>query len=141
MVRQALFNILGQIEGKEFLDLFAGTGKIGTEAFKKGAKSVILVERDRHICKSIRDTIPKDEKLKVICSDALSFLKRNKGKFDIIFADPPYDYKAYDRLINLAIANLKQDGVFILEHRKDKNFEADDKRVYGDTAISFWRKE
>ncbi len=139
IVKQALFNILYDISDAKFLDLFAGTGRIGLEAYKKGAKEVILVEKDKQVCQSLKNTIHISD-IKVICSDALAFLKRNKEKFDIIFADPPYDYKAYDKLIKLALDNLKDGGVFILEHRKDKDFDADEKRVYGETAISFWRR-
>jgi 16S rRNA (guanine966-N2)-methyltransferase len=48
-LREALFNILGPLEGKSFLDLFAGSGSVGIEAVSRGAKSVVLIEKDHKI--------------------------------------------------------------------------------------------
>ncbi len=141
IVKQAIFNILYDVSGKRFLDIFAGTGRVGFEALKKGAEEVVFVEKDKQVCFSLKEIAKKyDKNVKIVCSDALSFLKKNKQKFDVIFADPPYDFKAYDKLINLAVSNLNKGGVFILEHRKEKDFDADEKRIYGETAISFWRR-
>ncbi len=137
-VRQALFNILFDISDLNFLDLFAGTGEIGLTALKKGAKHVTFVEIDRRRCSDIKKKAPKGSK--VVCSDALKFLRNYKGKpFDIIFADPPYDYKLYNELIKEALKHLSEGGVFILEHRADKHFNSKDEKRYGDTILSFWR--
>lgn len=139
-VRQALFNILFDISDLNFLDLFAGTGEIGLTAIKKGAKQVTFVEIEKRRCADIKKKAPKNSK--VICSDALKFLRNYKGKpFDIIFADPPYNYKFYKELIKEALKHLSEGGIFILEHRADKHFDADEERKYGDTVLSFWRKE
>lgn len=137
-VRQALFNILYDVSGLSFLDLFAGTGEVGLTAFKKGAKDITFVELDKRRCFDLKKKAPKNSK--VICGDALKFLKNYKGEeFDIIFADPPYNYKFYDELIKQALKKLSEGGVFILEHRSDKHFNADEERKYGDTILSFWR--
>lgn len=141
-VRQALFNILYDISDLTFADLFAGTGEVGITALKKGAKFVYFVEKDKKRAQEIKKKALKFSKnFKVIPSDAIKFLKKYKGEpFDIIFADPPYDYKEYDKLINVALEKLSKGGVFILEHRSDKHFNADEERKYGDTILSFWRK-
>ena len=133
IVKNALFNILGDIEGLTFIDLFAGTGQIGLEAERRGAK-VIFVERDHRRAMGIR----KKTKGKVIRGDALKVLKKLKG--DIIFADPPYGYTKYESLIEIALGSLTEGGVFILEHSKKKSFGADRERIYGDTVLSFWWK-
>jgi 16S rRNA (guanine(966)-N(2))-methyltransferase RsmD len=139
-VRQALFNILYDVSGLDFLDLFAGTGEVGLTALKKGANFVVFVEIEKRRCSDIRKKIPKNSK--VFCSDALKFLRNYKGKpFDIIFADPPYNYKFYKELINEALKHLSNGGIFILEHRADKHFGADEERKYGDTILSFWRNQ
>ncbi len=142
-VRQALFNILYDVSDTNFLDLFAGTGEIGLTALKKGAKHVTFVEAEKKRCQDIRKKVSKFSKnFDVYCGDALKFLKiYKKEPFDIIFADPPYDFKNYQKLIQLALKNLKEGGIFILEHRSDKSFDADEERKYGDTILSFWRKE
>jgi len=141
-VRQALFNILYDITDSRFLDLFAGTGEIGITALKKGAGFVIFVEKDRKRAENIRKKASKFSKnFQVVSADALRFLKTYRGEpFDIIFADPPYSYRYYDKLIDTALKMLKDGGVFILEHRADKSFGAQEERKYGDTVLSFWRK-
>ncbi len=78
---------------------------------------------------------------KVITADALSFLRKGKEKFHIIFADPPYAYDKYDKLIDLALSRLEEGGVFILEHDKRRSFNAPEERKYGDTVLSIWVKE
>ncbi len=141
-VRQALFNILYDVSGERFLDLFAGTGEIGITALKKGADFVYFVEKNRKRAQDIKKKASKFSKnFKVVPVDALKFLKTYKDQpFDIIFADPPYNYKDYDKLIDMALEKLANGGVFILEHRSDKHFDADEERKYGDTVLSFWRK-
>ena len=139
IVKNAIFNILGDIEGLTFVDLFAGTGQIGLEAEKRGAK-VIFVEKNKKLAQEIRK---KTKKGKVITGDAFRFLKNLKEEVDIIFADPPYKMsdKDYKLLIELALKKLRNGGVFILEHDKRKKFEADEERIYGDTVLSIWLKK
>jgi len=135
LVKNALFNILGDIEGITFIDLFAGTGQIGMEAQKRGAR-VIFVEKNPSLASSIR----KKAQGKVVCTDALKFLHKLKDSPDVIFADPPYNFSRYVELIYKAIETLSPGGIFILEHDKWHSFDADEERVYGDTVLSFWRK-
>jgi len=119
------------------VDLFAGTGQIGLEAERKGAR-VIFVEKNRKLAFQIKR---KTEKGKVITGDVLNFLKKWKDKSHIIFADPPYIYDKYEELIELALSRLEKGGVFILEHDKWKSFNAPEERKYGDTVLSIWVKE
>ncbi len=142
LVRQALFNILYDISDTYFADLFAGTGEIGITALKKGSRYVVFVEKNKKRANEIkRKALKVSKNFKVIPTDALKFLKTYKGEpFDIIFADPPYNYKQYNQLIELSLKHLKKGGIFILEHRADKTFGADEERRYGDTVLSFWRK-
>ncbi|GAB6066341.1 16S rRNA (guanine(966)-N(2))-methyltransferase RsmD [Aquifex pyrophilus] len=137
IVKNAIFNILGDISGLRFLDLFAGTGQIGLEAERRGA-DVVFVEKNRKLAEEIKK---KTKKGKVVVGDALSFLRRTKEKFHVIFADPPYAYDKYDELIRLALSRLEEGGVFILEHDKRKSFNAPEERRYGDTVLSIWVKE
>ncbi|MDQ7056797.1 MAG: RsmD family RNA methyltransferase [Persephonella sp.] len=141
-VRQALFNILFDISGLTFADLFAGTGEVGITALKKGASFVYFIEKDRRRSGKIREKASKFSKnFKVISTDALKFLGSFQGKIDIIFADPPYNYRHYDKLIKTALEKLSDEGVFVLEHRSSRSFNADEERKYGDTLLSFWRKK
>ena len=143
LVKNALFNILGDISELRFLDLFAGTGQIGLEAERRGAQ-VTFVERNR---KRSEDIKKKTKGGKVFTGDVLKVLPR-LGEFEIIFADPPYDYKNYKLLLELALRNLAEGGLLIVEHFKKtdlkpltpKGLEVEEERTYGDTVLTFFRK-
>ncbi|MFN7065057.1 MAG: RsmD family RNA methyltransferase [Aquificaceae bacterium] len=136
LVKQAIFNMLGDIEGLIFFDLFAGTGQVGLMAEERGTE-VIFVEKDPRSAERIR----QKTKGKVIMGNSLKFLENTNIRPDIIFADPPYSYEFYDKLIELSLKILKNGGIFILEHSKKLDFSAEKKKIYGDTALSIWRKE
>lgn len=148
-VLQALFNILYSVRGKTFLDLFAGTGQVGLTALKKGADFVVFVEIEKYRSKKIEIECEKfgfSERFKVYSVDVLYFLKKEKDQvYDIVFADPPYNYRSYDKLIEDCLRVLKKDGIFILEYSSSVDFHSYkelvyDERVYGDTKLTFWRK-
>ncbi|MGC8588310.1 MAG: RsmD family RNA methyltransferase [Hydrogenobaculum sp.] len=132
MLKMALFNILGDIEGLMFLELFAGSGTISLEAKNRGAKPVAVDISSKNL---------KTKDIKFIKKDALAFLKTTKEQFDIVFADPPYKFADYDKLLFLVKNVLSEGGLFILEHSSKLDFGSKDKRIYGDSAISFWYKE
>ena len=143
LVKNALFNILGNIKDLEFLDLFAGTGQIGLEAERRGAK-VSFVEKHK---KRAEDIKKKTQKGKVYTGDVLKVLPR-LGEYDIIFADPPYDYDKYKQLLREIVEHLSEGGLLIVEHFKKvdlrpltpKGLEFEEQRTYGDTVLSFFRK-
>ena len=99
IVRAAIFDLLGHdIEGLNFLDLYAGSGAVGLEAYSRGAKDVVLVEKDPKNAAVIRENcellgIDMGDRTRLVHADALATVKdlgvRNK-KFDIIFFDPPF---------------------------------------------------
>jgi 16S rRNA (guanine966-N2)-methyltransferase len=92
-VRETLFNWLGQrLDGLACLDLFAGSGALGFEALSRGAASVVMVESDRDIAKGLRESarVLAAEGVQVIQSDALKYLERDAGKYDVVFLDPPF---------------------------------------------------
>lgn len=96
-VRQALFNILGDIHELSFLDLFAGTGSVGIDAARHGAGRVVFVENSRAALalleKNVAKVCPKDSDYLVLPLDVYSALDkfvRRGERFDIVFLDPPY---------------------------------------------------
>ena len=92
-VRETLFNWLGQrLDGCACLDLFAGSGALGFEAMSRGADRVVMVESDRAVAAGLRATALELEAagLEVKEGDALTFLKRPREKFDLVFLDPPF---------------------------------------------------
>lgn len=93
-VRETLFNWLMQdIRGAVCLDAFAGSGALGLEAFSRGAKQVILLEKDlktyEHL-KKIIQSIGAEPAVSVFHTHALDYLKKTQPPFDIIFLDPPF---------------------------------------------------
>lgn len=131
-VKNAIFSMLGDIEGLRFLDLFSGSGNIALEASLRGA-NVLAIEKDRK-----RSFLIESKDIKVIQKDAINFLRSLEEKFDIIFADPPYNFENYEELIELSIKSLEENGIFILEHSKFKTFNPDKEKHYGDTYLSIW---
>ena len=92
-VRETLFNWLGQrLDGLACLDLFAGSGALGFEALSRGARRVVMVERDRAVVAALRASATKLEaaNLDIVESDALRYLENARERFDVVFIDPPY---------------------------------------------------
>lgn len=147
-VLQALFNILGGINGLEFLDLFAGTGHVGLEALKRGAGSCVFVESVRQRADAIKKLSPAAGSLVLSLEvrRAVSWLVKRGMKFNVIFADPPYNSGWCDEILKIPnLENLfNDDCVFVLEHSARENFEINhdgfeliSQREYGETCLSF----
>ena len=148
--RESLFNILNNridFEGLTVLDLFSGTGSISYEFASRGAGEVHLVERDvKHIA-GIRRIIKDMEmtNIKPIHIDVRAYLKACKFKYDLVFADPPYELKWLKLLPDLiSEANvIKEEGFIIIEHPKNMSFEGHklffEHRNYGGVNFSFFR--
>ncbi len=119
--RQAFFNIVGdRVEGARFLDLFAGTGIFSFEAVSRGAASATAVDHDRRKIEAIdRRAKEWDVPLAAVRGEVLATLPRLATPFDIVYADPPYDYDSYDRLLTaIDGAALAAKPLVAIEHRK-----------------------
>ena len=130
-VRAAIFSSLAErVMGARVLDLFAGTGGLGIEALSRGAATAAFVEKDRRTLECIRQNLTKahlETGSEVACADAFAYCARltkqgARRRFDLIFADPPYQTKDQpedfaSRLLSNAdlSALLAGDGVFVLE--------------------------
>ena len=141
IVRKSLFDILHNISGKSVLDLYAGTGVIGFEASSRGAKQVTFVDSSLRVNSllKINSASFNYPKFHFIKQDALSFLNSNKS-YDIIFADPPYNYNLLNELTSKAFNRLNKDGIFVLESSPREFSTTPFKvKVYGDTQLTFWK--
>lgn len=155
-VLQALFNILGPLHGLTFLDLFAGTGRVGLEAYERGAFAVVEVEllqkRAAAIRKNIR--IGMENNYIVLSMDirrALQWLEKKNYSFDIIFADPPYEEGWPRKILQLLKERnsiIKNEGDIIIEHSihepldiLEGDFVVIVRRTYGDTILTFLKKK
>jgi 16S rRNA (guanine966-N2)-methyltransferase len=155
-VKKSLFDILHPVTGKSFLDLFAGTGNVGLESLSRGAHFAVFVERDVRLVEAIRKNLAQlgfCKRAEVVAADAVRGLGRlvqRKERFDIIFADPPYDE-------GLAVETLKwleredlleEGGIVVLQHSMRETLEGlqiqamaiTDQRRYGDTVLTFLKR-
>jgi 16S rRNA (guanine966-N2)-methyltransferase len=149
-VKAAIFSSLGEaIIGARVLDLFAGSGALGIEALSRGAASAIFVEDDRQSAGAIEKNLAKTNlKARVRQQDVFDFLRQpsNAEKFQIIFADPPYE-KAHhtEKLLNNESLPqlLEPNGIFVLEKRptdtlpQTKLWRVLRQRTYGATEVLF----
>lgn len=150
-IREAIFAALGDIEGKVFLDLYAGSGSMGLEAISRGAKKVYFVDRCVPAIKCIKENInvldiKEDyELLKMSDKEALNIFKDNKIEFDIIFLDPPYEDGQYEEVIEFILNNdlISSYGIIIAE--SDHQLLIQNERInrtkeykYGDILVTFY---
>ena len=108
-VRETLFNWLGQdLTGLRCLDLYAGSGALGFEAASRGAKRVLLVERERVVCAALEASRAalKAVQIDVVRADALEFLRADSHVYDVVFLDPPFADKPWDALFERLEARL-----------------------------------
>ncbi|MCS7064584.1 MAG: 16S rRNA (guanine(966)-N(2))-methyltransferase RsmD [Methylacidiphilales bacterium] len=152
-VREAVFSMLGpEIIEARVLDLCAGTGAYGIEAYSRGASSVSWVEVNRDAVKMLRKNLRalklESNEARIYCEDVFRWLKQVRGvAFDIIFADPPYDWPEVSYL-ELFIHSQKiahSETILVLETSSRMppvlvggNWCCYEKRKYGETCVSFY---
>lgn len=148
--RQAYFNIVrDRIDGARFLDLFAGSGIFSLEALSRGAAAAVAVDQNRKQCAAIEETARTlGVAVTTLSGDVIEVLPRVGTKaFDLVFADPPYDYGRYDGLLTaLARAPLAEDALVAVEHRRrsepfhDTPLREIRRAEYGEVWITFFQR-
>jgi 16S rRNA (guanine966-N2)-methyltransferase len=148
-VKEALFSILGsQIESARILDLFAGSGALGFEALSRGAVAVTFVEAHRATAAALRrtaDALGVAERATVIAASAERIAPRLAGRYDIVFADPPYALpfpaETFGRLRERGVVDART--LVVYEHSSAVEAPADDRfevvrtARYGGVALAF----
>lgn len=147
--RENLFNVLENLidfDGTTALDLFAGTGAISFELLSRGCASVTAIEKastQYAFMKKVSAQLGCDN-FNLVRGDALKYIDATMAKFDIIFADPPYDLNRFgeipEKILNSQM--LKPDTIFIIEHSKNYNFSHlphfVEQRTYGSVNFSIF---
>lgn len=147
--KEALFNILNNridIEGSQVLDLFSGTGHISLEFASREAKQVVSVDMHFACVKFLKNISGQLDLHQIISekADVFKFLKQHHGKYDIIFADPPYDLPNIPEIHQLVFEHelLNHDGLLIIEHgpktKLDSLSHFQEHRKYGNVNFSFF---
>ncbi len=144
-VREALFSILGSVEGARVLDLFAGSGALAIEALSRGAAEATLIDSSPAAIAAIRRNLATLELAAIAHrQDALTFLDSARSRprqYDLVFLDPPYRHaaKLEHRLSDALEPVLATDARVVVESDRRARLELDlplqDERRYGDTLI------
>ncbi len=123
-VKESLFNILQfQLEGRRFLDLFAGSGQIGLEALSRGAALAVFVDASKDSIRVVEKNVQSTglgDRSKVITADFQSYLRGCRERFDIAFLDPPYRMGLLEKALPLVAERMNPGGVILCEHPKDE---------------------
>jgi 16S rRNA (guanine(966)-N(2))-methyltransferase RsmD len=153
-VREALFAILGDVEGLPVLDLFAGSGALGLEALSRGAASATFVEEARAAVLALAaniETLGVKSETSLISAEVRAALKRmakEEARFGLVFLDPPYAAQETAETVGaLAASGVLLEGAWIvLEHAARTTPPPAPPactlrftRTYGDTALTFYR--
>jgi len=151
-IRQVIFSSLAElVPGARVLDLFAGTGSFGIEALSRGAAAATFVEKEAEAVECIRENL-RHCRLQgdVRQNDAMAYLEGTPGdRFDLIFADPPYDktrgcLEGHPLLARIPLF-LDQNGLFVWEHFAGWSAEGLGSwqvvrhQTYGETGLTFLR--
>jgi len=158
-VKESLFNILNGLiacyDSCRTLDIFAGTGNLGIEALSRGAACAFFIDSHKEsvslVIKNLR-MLGFDDRGRVIEREALSALRsldKMKAPFQLVFIDPPYRQGLAERVMQFLATSALIDGnsLVIVETSSNEllptafdNLREFDRRVYGDTAIAFFRR-
>ncbi len=147
-VREALFSILGPLDGAVVLDLYAGSGALGLEALSRGAARAVFVERDARAVSALRGNIEAlglgGDAAQVRRADVLAALKdahTRHENYSLVLADPPYRHAAgLGESLSAALAPVLAPGARIVTESDRRHpivltQHLTDERRYGDTLI------
>jgi 16S rRNA (guanine(966)-N(2))-methyltransferase RsmD len=147
--KEGLFNILNHridLEGAQVLDLFSGTGHISLECASRGAKFITAVDSNFKCAGFLRSTANEiDAPISAVKADVFTFLKANMAKYDLIFADPPYEMPNITEIHSLVFERklLADQGWLIIEHGPRTKLEDlagfVEHRKYGNVNFSFFQ--
>ncbi len=152
MSKESLFNILNNLfyfDSISVLDLFSGTGNISYEFASRGTENITAVDGNYHCVKFINQTTKElGCNINTFKSDVYDFLSKTPLKFDVIFADPPYDFdkEQFSKIADIIFKRdlLNDDGLLVIEHSKHTNLSEHQNfsysKKYGGNMFSFFEK-
>ncbi len=135
VVKEAVFSIIQfYIEGRVFLDAFAGSGQMGIEAISRGAQRAYFIDSSRRSMNVIKKNIELcgfADKAETINADTISFLNSAGQRFDTVFLDPPYKTGLLQQALLAAPAVMRPGGFIICEHPAEEKLP----EMSGDFAL------
>jgi 16S rRNA (guanine(966)-N(2))-methyltransferase RsmD len=148
--KENLFNVLNNMidfEEVKVLDLFSGTGSISYEFASRGSRDITSIELNYKHQQFIAKTVCElniEKAVRSLKGDSFKYVSATKEKFDIIFADPPFDLTEAEKLPDMIMKRglLKEGGIFILEHSGKGKYNAHpyflQTRNYGKVNFTFF---
>ena len=130
-VKEAVFSMIQfDIEGRNVLDLFAGSGQMGLEALSRGALKATFVDNSKNAVTVIKQNVAKthfESESQVVLANADDYLKRIKGreKFDLVFIDPPYATGVQAKMLELLLEGdlVKPTSTIVCESGEEDVFK------------------
>lgn len=148
--KEGMFSIIDArryFTGITVLDLFSGSGNLAFEAISRGARKAVCIEQNKTCCLFIEKsaiTLGIDAQVQIFQADVWQYLAAISNPYDLVFADPPYDYEFMTQLPDVVLTKgwLKEDGWFILEHDARHDFSEHSHCVfskpYGRTIVTIF---
>ncbi|MBQ7126009.1 16S rRNA (guanine(966)-N(2))-methyltransferase RsmD [bacterium] len=142
-VFNSLFSLIGDFEGKTFLDMFAGSGIMGLEALSRSFSYVVAFEKNAKVINVLKSNYKNlGQKLNLKIGDSLKLII-SENNFDVIYVDPPYHSGIYDEILSV-LYDVKYQGIVIVECTERiniKKFRLIKEKRYGDKLIFFLQSE
>ena len=141
--KEAVFSMIQfEIQGKEVLDLFAGSGQMGLEALSRGAARAVLCDRSREAAEIIRTNATKTRLLplcEILCMDYQVVLRnlRRKRCFDLVFLDPPYALGVIPEVLHTLIDTemLSPNAVIVCETAEENDVFCGNEAIAGSFEV------
>lgn len=135
-VFNSLYSMIGEFEGKSFLDVFGGSGVMGLEALSRGFNDVKVFEKNLKAAEIIK----KNYKLLGVkpdlqIGDSEKLIQKLDKKYDVVYIDPPYMSNLYERILSKIEGNI-----IVVESDKPidiKGFELLKSKNYGGKIINY----
>lgn len=149
-MRESVFAVLGDLTGRSFLDLFAGSGILALEASSRGAHPVVCVEKDAgKLPLLLRNVSIAERRIECHRMPAELFLRRSRAVFSVIFLDPPFPYAHRSDLLEVISKRglVVEEGLVLVHYPEEAALpdrqgflETTDERKYGRSRVRFYRR-
>lgn len=151
-VKEAVFSAIQfEIEGRNVLDLFAGSGQLGIEAISRGAKGAVFVDSSKQSLETVKKNLAVTDfsaLSKTVLSDYSQYLLICSEKFDIAFLDPPYNIGILSDALKKTERVMNDGGTIICEHPPEVSLPETVGRFaqwrsykYGKICVTVYKKE
>ena len=151
-IREFIFSYLQDtVEQTKVLDIFAGTGSLGIEAYSRGANEITFVDNYRKSIDVLNKNMEKcglSAHIYRMSAQAFpKFAQEQNFQFDLVFCDPPYRFQKFDKILDSLreTSILSDKGIVVYEYSSRNEaplvpgYHINKNKILGDTAITFYQ--